>query len=147
MDKLQPDPLRAKVGFSPEMRSALDISLAFEPGKEEEVSKELNEWVRKHQPCLFGRIVAKQSAIIHCLISENMLYGSEVELEKQIQNARLRWTRAGFEGHSSNFIISVLSKKLATALPDESVKAIAIRLCSLYLKEPVEPDRVYLDRL
>lgn len=146
MDKLQHDS-GAQNRFSPEMRSALDATLIFQPGNEDQVSVALNDWIRHYQPCLFGRIAAKQSAITYCLISEDELCGDESALAHHIQSGRLRWTRAGFEGKSSNFIIAVLSKKLAYAVPDETVKAIALRLCSMYLQEHIEPDRIYLDRL
>jgi hypothetical protein len=147
MEKLKTDPWRAEVGFSDELKRTMYIGLRFKPGQEDEVTRAFNDWIRKNQPCLFGRIAAKQCAITYCLISEEMLYGSEAEIETRIQEARLRWTQAGFEGKSSNFIIAVLSERLALAVPDESVKSIAIRLCSLYLKEPIQPDRVYLDRI
>jgi hypothetical protein len=147
MEKLQPDPWRAHCGFSAEIQGALDKVLGFSPGSEQEATAILNDWIRHHQPCLFGRIAAKQAAITYCFITEDALYGGERELAKQIQNERLRWTRAGFEGTSSSFIIAVLSKRLSEAVPDETVKAIALRICSLYLQEEIEPDQVYLDRL
>lgn len=147
MEKLMPDEWRAKHAFSPEMSRALDVTSVFRHGKEPEVEAVLNEWVRHHQPCLFGRIAAKESGITYCLVSEDQLCGNEVELTQYIKDARLRWTKAGFDGKSSNFIIAVLSRRLAEAVPDETVKAIALRLCSRYLQQPIEPDRIYLDRL
>jgi len=147
MDKLQPDEWRAEHGFSEEMSKALDKTLNFGAGKEQEVEATLNDWVRHYQPCLFGRIAAKEAAITYCLVNEDELCGSEVKLKDHIQNARLRWSRAGFAGKSSNFIIAVLSKRLALAVPDKTVKAIATRLCSRYLQVPIESDRIYLDEI
>ncbi|MCU1303458.1 MAG: hypothetical protein JWQ87_3742 [Candidatus Sulfotelmatobacter sp.] len=145
MNRLERDAWRDITGFSPEMLNAMDVTLGN--SSEDEIKAVLDAWIRKQQPCLFGRIAAKESAITYCLISERMLQGSEDELENHIQKARLEWTCAGFEGKSSNFIIAVLSSKLAYAKPDENVKQIALRLCSLYLQEPIDQDQIYLDRL
>jgi hypothetical protein len=145
MSKLELDSWRRDAGFSPDMQEAVNVTLKSR--SEDDIRTTLNAWVRGHQPCLFGRIAAKRLAITYCLISEEMLCGEESQLQQHIQRARLEWTRAGFEGKSSNFIIAVLSRKLALATPDEFVKQIALRLCSLYLNEPIEPDRIYLDRL
>jgi hypothetical protein len=145
MGKLKPDPWRERVGFTPEMQAVLDLTL--ESKSEEEIKSTLRGWIRTQQPCLFGRIAAKRDAITFCLIPEEMLFDDEGQIKKHIQKERLEWTRAGFEGKSSNFVIAVLSSKLALATPDESVKQIALRLCTLYLNEPIEPDRIYLDRL
>jgi hypothetical protein len=81
------------------------------------------------------------------MIPEDMLYGDESELQRHIQTARLSWTAAGFEGKSSSFVIAILSEKLCRAIPSETVKQIALRICSLYLQEPVEADRIYSDRI
>jgi hypothetical protein len=145
MSRIEPDPWRSKAGFSSEMRAALDVTLNSKSVAE--IESALNAWIRKYQPCLFGRIAAKQSAITYCIVSEEMLCGDEVKLKDHIQEARLRWTAAGFDGASSNFIIAVLSSRLAFALPSEAVEKIALRLCALYLGESIERDKVYLDRL
>lgn len=147
MDKLQPDEWRAERGFSDEMSKALDKTLKCGAGKEQELEAILNDWVRHHQPCLFGRIAAKEAAITYCFVTEDQLCGSEVELKDHIQDARLRWSKAGFAGKSSNFIIAVLSRRLAQAVPDKTVQTIAMRLCSRYLQVPVESDRIYLDEI
>jgi hypothetical protein len=145
MNALDHDVWRARVGFSPEVQAAIDVTLNSK--SEEDIKSALNGWIRSHQPCLFGRIAAKHSAITYCLIPEEMLCGDEKVLRDHIQRERLGWIRAGWEGKSSNFIIAVLSSRLAFASPSEVVKEIAFRLCSLYLQESIEPDKVYLDRL
>jgi hypothetical protein len=145
MAAIESDPWRTKVGFSCELQDALNACL--EANDVREITKILNKWISDHQPCLFGRIAAKQSAITYCLITEAMLVGSEDDLHKHIQAERLKWISAGFKGQSSSFIIAVLSAKLASALPNDIVKRIAARLGYLYLQEPVVPDRIYLDHL
>lgn len=145
MTKLEPDAWRKETDFSPKVKATIDAIHASRSA--ETTISALNDWISKNQPCLFGRIAAKQSAITYCLIEEEMLYGDESKLEKHIQEARLKWTAAGFVGSSSNFVIAVLSPKLAVAVPGDTVKQIALRIGSLYLKEKLEPDRIYLDRL
>lgn len=147
MENLRADEWRVNHPFSPATAQALDVVLKFRAGKERETEAILNDWVRQHQPCLFGRIAAKEAAITYCLVGEDQLLGSEIELKDYIQDARLKWTRAGFEGRSSNFIIAVLSRRLAQAVPDETVQRIAMRLCSRYLQIPIESDRIYLDEI
>jgi hypothetical protein len=145
MGGLEADAFRSQTRFSPEMQAALDRVLSSK--SDNDITTTLNSWISKYQPCLFGRIAAKQDAITYCLIPEEMLYGDETDLKRHIQSARLKWTSAGFHGKSSNFVIAVLSRKLALAAPSEYVKKIALRICSLYLLEPVQPDRIHLDRL
>lgn len=84
VERLQPDTWRAQNAFCSEMQSALDTTLNFRGDNVEEVSVALNDWIRRYQPCLFGRIAAKQSAITYCLISEDSLYGDEAALRDYI---------------------------------------------------------------
>jgi hypothetical protein len=146
MTQLQDDPFRTKTEFSSEVKSVLDkvlLPLTFD----EIIIAELNTWIEKYQPCLFGKIAAKRNAITYCLIRENTLDRSDAEIKEEIETARLRWTKAGFEGKSSNFIIVLLSRRLALATPNEIVKKIALRVCSLYLRQDIKPDRIYLDHI
>jgi hypothetical protein len=145
METLEPDPWRGTNPFSPELQAMMDKTL--DAKSDDEVESAFNGWIRQNQPCLFGRIAAKRSAITYCLIREPTLLGQEADLKNHIQAARLRWRAAGFDGKSSNFIIAVLSEKLARAVPSEAVKQIALRLCSLYLEREIESDRIYLDSI
>ena len=142
--ELHPDPWRSDVGFAPEIASA--NAHLFEPGiGEVEATGVLNDWLQKYQPCLFGRIGAKVGLISYCILTETDLRGSDEAIRNKIQEARTRWTRDGFEGRKSAFVILAISPSIAFALPDENVKLLAQRLCSLYLLEPIEVDQIYLD--
>jgi hypothetical protein len=81
------------------------------------------------------------------LISENELADSDDVVARKIQNARREWTRSGFEGKASGFIIVLRSHALARAVPDAIVKTIAQRVGSLYLQEDVSTVRIYLDQI
>ena len=146
IQRLTPDPWRVQIGFSPEVESALGP--VVDPSTPDAaVVQILGEWLSKHQPCLFGRIAAKKGLLSYCLISEEELAESDEVVARKIQNARREWTRLGFEGLASGFIIVLRSRTLATAAPDATVKAIAQRVAFLYLKEEVATDRVYLDQI
>src|SRR5208282_2396967 len=104
-------------------------------------------WIAQYQPCLFGRLAAKKGLLHHCILREEDLLGSDEGVRKKIQSSRLSWKRRGMEGEASGFIIAVISRRLALAVPDTSVLAIAKRLSSLYLLEEIDADKVYVDRL
>jgi hypothetical protein len=146
MEQLKEDPWRRKVDFSPEVRETLDSVLRPE-ASEEQVAAALNEWIARYQPCLFGRIAAKSGLLSYCTIREEDLRSSDEVVERRIQGARQAWTRLAFEGKASSFMVVLLSSRLATATPDEIVKRLALRICSLYLQEEVQPDRVHHDRI
>jgi hypothetical protein len=146
MNRIQPDAFRAKVDFSPELEEAMAVTLDENACFSRIVDK-LNEWVQKHQPCLFARIAAKRSAITYCIIKDSVLQKGDAAVKELIQQRRLRWRQAGFDGESSSFVIAVMSRKLAMAEPNAVLKELALHLCGLYLEESIEPDRIYLDRI
>jgi hypothetical protein len=72
---LNPDPVRDSLDFSPEMAAAQDR--IFAPGATaEEISAALAEWLKRYQPCLFGRMSAKAGLIHYCILTEGDLTGS-----------------------------------------------------------------------
>jgi hypothetical protein len=146
MDKLQDDPWRRDVDFSPPLKEALAAVMRPE-ASDQQVITALNDWIAKYQPCLFGRIAAKSGLLSYCVIRADDLRSPDEVIEGKIQEARRAWTRLGFEGKASGFIIVLLSSSLAIAVPDENVKRLALRVCSLYLQEEVQPDRVHHDRI
>jgi dGTP triphosphohydrolase len=104
IDRLEEDPWRAEVGFSPEVEGTLGRIL--KPGlSDESIVEALNEWLAKHQPCLFGRIAAKHGLLSYCLLTEDDLSASDNSIKDKIQEARLAWTRLAFEGKASGFVI------------------------------------------
>jgi hypothetical protein len=145
MELVQKDPWRNEGGFKPELSEALEIVHSPDAPNDLVVST-LNTWVSKYQPCLFGRIAAKQGLIAYCLLRDEDLTTDE-QVERKIQEARLAWKRLAIDGRASAFIVVLLSARLANAVPDETVKRIALRVCSLYLREHVEADRIHLERL
>lgn len=143
---LKPDPWRDDVGFSNEVEAA-NQRLFDRAASQEQLIVVINEWIQKHQPCLFGRIAAKCNFLSYCVLTEADLEGPDESIRDKIQAARTEWTRVGFEGQKNGFVILAISEQLARAVPDETVKQIALRLASLYLLTDVESDQVFLDEI
>jgi hypothetical protein len=143
---LRQDPWREQVGFAPEVARANDLLLKPEIHATEARSV-LNDWLQKYQPCLFGRIAAKTGLISYCVLDENDLRGSDDAILNKIQDARTLWTREGFEGRKSGFVILVVSPAIALGLPDKHMEELASKICSLYLLEPIQADQIYLDEV
>ena len=146
LDALEEDPWRRDAGFSPEVQRAM-VTIHDPLASQESVVRALNEWLSKYQPCLFGRVAAKQGSVCYCLLDDEVLRNSDEAVRDQIKEAQLAWRRAGWKGEASGFVIVLRSERLAAALPDESVKQIALRIASLYLETDVEPDRIYHDEI
>jgi hypothetical protein len=143
---LEPDEWRARAGFSPEVEAA--NRELFRPGlPEEDAARLLGKWLERHQPCLFGRIAARAGALGYCVLSEDDLRRPDGFIKDKIQARRLEWTRDGFEGRKSGFVILAVSPALASARPGPEVRELARRLCYLYLETDVETDKIYTDQL
>jgi hypothetical protein len=140
------DPWRAAAGFSAEISEA-NKALFDADVSPEDKAEMINGWIQKHQPCLFGRIAAKGSFLSYCVLVDSDLNASDDHIREKIQTARTRWTREGFEGAKSGFIILAISERLAFAEPDDYVKRLAKRLCELYLLRDIEPDSIAHDEI
>ena len=114
---------------------------------EDMVIAALSEWLSQYQPCLFGRIAAKQRLIHYRLLREEDLLASDYVVSDKIRQARLGWIRRGWKGEASSFLIAELSPRLAIAIPGAPVQEIARRLCALYLMREIQMDQIYLDEI
>lgn len=145
ISELTPDPWRTSVGFSSDLEET--NQKMFGATSDAERIGALSEWLQKNQPCLFGRIAARAGFLSYCVLTEEDLAGSDEAIRDKIQTARTRWTRDGFYGAKNGFIIFVVSRQVATAVPDDSVKELALKLCSLYLLDEIVPDKVFHDEI
>lgn len=144
--QLRPDEWRARAGFSPEVEEANEK--LFKPDITEALAEQvLSLWLQKYQPCLFGRIAAKLGAISYCILSEDDLRQPDEIIKEKIQAARLAWTRDGFDGKKSAFVILTISPLIAIALPGPETQELARRLCYLYLETDIEMDNVHLEQI
>jgi hypothetical protein len=145
---LENDPLRGKQPFSAALLEAQEkMFTAAKSKNKDDIANTLGEWLQHNQPCLFGRVAAKLDLIEYCILFEEDLEKTDQEIMNQIQRSRQNWTREGYAGRKSAFIIIAVSEKIARALPNNAMKDLTKRLCFLYLREEIEVDRIYVDEL
>ena len=106
---VRPDPWRQEVGFSKEVAEAQQV--LFDPSSDPEPV--LASWLQKYQPCLFGKIAARLGLLRYCILRESDLANDE-NARNKIQAARKEWTKDGFDGQASGFIVLLISERLAT---------------------------------
>src|SRR5262245_40352891 len=131
--QLKPDTWRTKIGFSPDLEKCTNVLLRKESTNEARIDS-LREWLSKEQPCVFGRIAAGAPDLISfCLLDEGDLANNDSYIQNKIQASRDEWKLQASLGEKSAFVIVAFSRALFEAAPDENLKALAIRLLSLYL--------------
>jgi hypothetical protein len=144
MKGLRHDPWRDKVGFSQDIALANEEIFAADSSTDK-IESTLNNWLQKNQPCIFGRAAAAIGLISYCVLTRADLQDSDDHIKSVIQARRTKWTRQAFHGNTSAFVILAVSPDIARAEPSGDVKALAERLCSLYLLTEVTDDTVLLD--
>lgn len=114
LSSIATDTWRADVDFSHDMKEANEQLWA--PGiSDTNAVAVLNKWLGESQPCLFGRIAARNNLMRYCILKEEDVAGPVDALHDKIQSARLTWTRDAFEGRAHGFIVLVASRTLAQA--------------------------------
>ena len=147
LESCVPDSWRAEVGFSDDIRAANDelFLAASDSRKQKQI---LNDWIRKHQPCLFGRAAAAQNAISYCIIGEADIQRGDEYVRELIQAGRLAWTREAFEGKKSAFVLLIVSPRMTVAKPSVSMLEIAKSVAAMNLSnDGIELDQIYHDNI
>lgn len=144
--RLEPDPWRQQTGFSAEVEAA-NHALFASTASDEVRMDVLNGWIRKHQPCLFGRMAAALKSLAYCVLSETDLRESDQFIRDKIQRMRLKWTHDGYDGKKSGFILLAVSPMIANARPGPAMLDLARRLCFLYLETEIATDTIHLDQI
>lgn len=118
-------------------------------GSRSEIEAEINKWLGTSQPCLFGKIAARQGHLRYCILTQEDLIKSDPEIRETIQVARTAWLNAAFDGLASGFVVVAASAPLSQARPNPTLQQLACELCSLHLFEqpPVQPDTVRTDAI
>lgn len=143
---LEPDPWRKATGFSKDIEEAQ--KQLFSSGLTgEDAIEVLSDWIRRFQPCLFGRIAAAAGFLEYCILTPEDLSQSDEHIRDKIQDARRSWRRAGHTGKKSGFVILAISEPIAVAKPSAVVRDLAVRLCYLYLRRDIQLDTVHLDEV
>jgi hypothetical protein len=146
--RLKLDSWRSKTGFSTDIGPVQDAM--WKAPDSAAVASILSTWLASTaQPCLFGRQAAKRDLISFCILTESVLASGLGAVTTQIQRDRERFLADAFEGKKHGFVIVVVSKKLATAVPDESCLVIAKAILAAYLQldEGAEADKVYHEQI
>jgi hypothetical protein len=94
-------------------------------------------WLEINQPCVFGRVAAKNKNVFVCLLEEHevlRMKGGDDDLRETIQDHRQVWKRHALEGLTSSFLILLLSRSLVNKEPGDSLKEICRRLLELYME-------------
>jgi len=107
-------------------------------------------WLESNQPCVFGRVAAKNKFVFICLLEEDeilrMRRGDD-DLRETIQDHRQVWKRHALEGLSSSFVILLLAKSLVDKEPGDALKEVCRRLLELYMEvEPIPDDTILPQR-
>jgi hypothetical protein len=146
IDHLSPDPWRRGNAFSSDMEECHIV--LFDPAQPRaNKAQAINRWLAsKSQPCLFGRMAAKQNWLSYCVLTELDVARGDEHLRDVIQASRRAWKAEALRGGKHGFVISLVSKTLAYAEPNVLLQQIAQRLCQLYLSRN-ELNEIFHDEL
>ncbi len=113
------DAFRKKHPFSEDIESVHAILFSSKYNKHKKRAV-YTRWLEANQPCVFGRVAAKNKFVFVCLLEEDeilrMRRGDD-DLRDTIQDHRQVWKRYALEGLSSSFVILVVSKSLVDKEP------------------------------
>lgn len=141
----------------PGMSFGADIDSAHRAMFEEGVSQDdaaaiFLAWAAKYQPCLFGRLGAKESkgvAYDICWLTSRDIEQGDLHLINKIQFARRTWKDRAAQGLASGFLIMFQDARLAFAKPGHPLLAVCQKISELYLVEhsPLERDTIYTEAI
>src|SRR5580698_3485574 len=101
------------------------------------------QWLETNQPCVFGKIAAKNKNVFICLLEEHEILAmrrGDDDVRDTIQDCRQAWKRHALDGLSSSFLLVLVSPSLVDKEPDDRLKEIARRLLELYMEVRPIPD-------
>jgi hypothetical protein len=143
IDDLPEDPWRRMTSFSPGILACHEV--LFRAGASRvEMEEALNQWLAMEQPCLFGRMEAKQGRLVYCVLTENDLQRGDDHVRARIHEDRDAWRRLARTGRSHAFLIVAISSQIAFAAIGPELLRLAQHLCFLYLGQE-ELDRIFHD--
>jgi hypothetical protein len=143
------DSLRKKHAFSEDIESVHAILFSSKYNKRKKRAV-YTRWLEANQPCVFGRVAAKNKFVFLCLLEEDdilrMRRGDD-DVRDTIQDHRQVWKRYALEGLSSSFVILLASKTLVDTEPGYGLKEVCRRVLELYMEvEPIPDDTIVPQR-
>jgi hypothetical protein len=138
------DPLRAKSDFSEDIQQ---VNAVLDNPKVKKLTKvtTYREWLRKGQPCIFGRAAATNKQVFICLLEERQILTmrrGDYDLRETIRDHQQVWKRRALHGLSSSFVIVVTSPSVARIEPGPELKELCRRLMELYIDAGVADDEI-----
>jgi len=130
------DRFRKKHPFSEDIEATQAILFNPRYNKSRKISV-YRRWLETNQPCVFGRVAAKNKNVFICLLEEHEILRmkkGDADLRDTIQDHRQVWKRYAVEGLSSSFLILLLSRSLVNKEPGDRLKEICRRLLELYME-------------
>ncbi len=138
------DSFRARRDFSEDIQQVHAILFNRKARKLSKIAA-YREWLKKNQPCVFGRAGATKKQVFTCMLDEheilNMRRGDE-DLRDTIRDHQRVWKRRALHGLSSSFVIVLNSPALAHLAPGPELKEICRRFMELYIGADVEDDTI-----
>jgi hypothetical protein len=145
------DALRRRSSFSEDIEAVHAILFSSKYDKRRKI-RAYRKWLETspNQPCVFGRVAAKNKNVFICLIEEDEILGmrnGDDDLRDTIQDYRQAWKRHALDGFMSSFVILLVGKSLVTKEPDVQLKEACRRLMELYMEiKPIRDDTFHTQR-
>ena len=129
--------------FSPEVETA--NAVLFHPySTDGQKIEALSAWMQKFQPCLFGRIAAATNRLHYCILSDEDLQESDLDIAEKIRRERVAWKRRSLgpapqvSEPAHGFVLAIASERVALASPDDNLYRLAQRIQDLWGCESTE---------
>lgn len=142
-DSLIIDTWREAHGFSDDIEKAnrvLHNSLATDGERQ----SAFGLWLYGHegQPCVFGKLAAKQKKMHLCFVTHEDLGKSDQHIRDKVEAARRLWKRRAFNAIPEHgLMIIVCDRTVACSLPDENLRRFSVHLQNLVGWEERPGDR------
>jgi hypothetical protein len=143
------DVMRRKRPFSEDIEATHSILFNSRYGKPKKIAA-YRRWLETNQPCVFGRVAARNQNVFICLLEEQdilRMKRGDPDLRDTIQDYRQAWKRYALEGLSSSFLVLLVSRSLVDKEPRDGLKQICRRLLELYMEvDSIEDDSILKQR-
>ena len=143
------DALRARTPFSEDIEATNAILFNPKYSKRRKV-RAYRAWLEQNQPCVFGRVAAKNKNVFICLLEEQEILAmkaGDADLQDTLQDYRQVWKRHALEGLVSSFVIVVVAPSLVRKQPDDAMKELARHLMELYMElDRIDDDSYHTQR-
>ena len=106
----KPDAMRKRLAFSEDIERAQVVLFNRNlPRKRRETA--LLRWIREEQPCVFGRVAAKNAKVFICILDQEDVVGmkrGDDDLREVLQLYRKAWKRYALDGRDPNGYTNIL---------------------------------------